>query len=248
MKLGDIMLYTSTQNNKIKELKKLNIKKYRDIENKFLIEGEHLVTEAFKNNILEEVIILEGNNFEFNILTSYVSLNVMKFISELDNPPKIIGVCKKIDNINMVGNKILMLDNVQDPGNLGTIIRSAVAFNIDMLVLSEDTVDLYNSKVIRASQGMMFSLPIIKTNLKEEIIKLKEAGYKIYSTNVKNGKSLKNVEKSEKFVIIMGNEGLGVKDELSELADEYLYIDMNSSCESLNVAVATSIILYELDK
>lgn len=242
------MLYTSTQNSKIKEYKKLNNKKYRDIENKFLIEGEHLVAEAFKNNILEEVIVLDGNTYYFDVSTSYVSTNVMKFISELDNPPKIIGVCKKLDNINIVGNKILMLDNVQDPGNLGTIIRSSVAFHIDALLLSEDTVDLYNSKVIRASQGMMFSLPIIKCNLKEQIINLKNNGYKIYSTNVKNGKSLKNVEKSEKFVIIMGNEGLGVKEELSCMADEYLYIDMDKRCESLNVAVATSIILYELDK
>ena len=242
------MLYTATQNNKIKDLKKLNIKKYRDLENKFLIEGEHLVTEAYKNNILEEIIVLEGSDYNFDVLTSYGSFNVMKFISELDNPPKIIGVCKKIDNTNIVGNKILMLDNVQDPGNLGTIIRSAVAFHIDTIILSEDTVDLYNSKVIRASQGMMFALPIIKGDLKKEVITLKENGYKVYSTNVKNGKSLKNVEKSEKFVIIMGNEGLGVQEELAKLADEYLYIDMDKKCESLNVAVATSIILYELDK
>ena len=242
------MLYTSTQNEKIKNLRKLNNKKYRDENSLFLIEGEHLVLEAYKNGYLKELLLEENTNLNINVPTNYLTRNVMKFISELDNPSNIMGVCNKLIEQEELGNKILVLDNVQDPGNLGTIIRSAVAFNIDTIILSDDTVDLYNSKVIRASQGMIFKINIVRKSLLEVIPNLKKQGYRIYTTNVKNGKSLKNVEKVSKFAIIMGNEGLGVKESISSLADDFLYIDMAKDCESLNVAVAASIILYELDK
>ena len=145
-----------------------------------------------------------------------------------------------------IGDRILILDGIQDPGNLGTIIRSSVAFNIDSIVLSKDSVDLYNSKVIRATQGMIFNINIIQKDLLEFIPLLKD--YKIYGTKVNGGKSLKNVEKVKKFAIIMGNEGQGVKKDILDMCSDYIYIDMNKSCESLNVGVATSIILYELDK
>lgn len=242
------MLYTSTQNEKIKNLRKLNNKKFRDENSLFLIEGEHLVLEAYKNGYLKELLLEENTSLSINVPTSYLTRNVMKFISELDNPSNIMGVCTKLVEQEELENKILVLDNVQDPGNLGTIIRSAVAFNIDTIILSDDTVDLYNSKVIRASQGMIFKINIVRKSLLEVIPNLKKQGYRIYATNVKNGKSLKNVEKVSKFAIIMGNEGLGVKESISSLADDFLYIDMAKECESLNVAVAASIILYELDK
>ena len=242
------MLYTSTQNGKIKELKKLNQKKVRDLKGLFLVEGEHLVLEALKKGCLIEIYVLEGYETKINVPTFYVNEVVMKFISELESYPNMIGVCKKVEASADLGNSILLLDNIQDPGNLGTIIRSASAFNINTIIASLDTVDFYNSKVVRASQGMLFHVNLIKRDLKKELLELKENGYKIYSTNVKNGKDIKKVEKSEKFAIIMGNEGSGVSDELANLADEFLYIPMSSNCESLNVAVATSIILYELDK
>ena len=241
------MLYTSTENKKIKYIKKLNKKKYRDEYNEFLIEGEHLVIEAYKCGILKELILEEGSNFNLDINTSYVTSNILKFISELDNPPKVMGICSKKQD-EEIGNKVLLLDDIQDPGNLGTIIRSSVAFNIDTIVLSTFSVDLYNSKVLRATQGMIFNINIIERDLKELIIKLKKDGYKIYGTKVNGGKSLKNVEKREKFAIIMGNEGNGVKEDILNLCSDYIYIDMNSACESLNVGVATSIILYELNK
>ena len=239
------MLYTSTNNKYIKYIKKLNQKKYRDEYNEFLIEGEHLIIEAHKKGILKELILEEGSNFKLDIKTSYVSSNVLKYISELDNPSKIIGVCSKLKE-KEVGNKILILDGIQDPGNLGTIIRSSVAFNIDTLVLSKDSVDLYNSKVIRATQGMLFNINIIERDLFNFIPSIKD--YKIYGTKVNGGKSLKLLEKTKKFAIIMGNEGQGIKKEILDMCSDYIYIDMNKTCESLNVAVATSIILYELDK
>lgn len=241
------MVYTSTDNKKIKELKKLNMKKYRDENNLFLIEGEHLVLEAYKKGVLEELLLEENTKLDLDVETSYLSKNVLKYISELDNPSNIIGVCQKIEEKEL-GNKVLVLDDIQDPGNLGTIIRSAVAFNIDTIIVSNNTVDIYNSKVIRASQGMIFNINILKRDLNEFIPEIKNNGYKIYATKVDNGKSLKGLEIENKFAIIMGNEGNGVHKNLQDLADTYLYIEMNKSCESLNVAIATSIILYELDK
>ena len=141
------MIYSSVQNEKIKEIKKLNQKKYRDETGKFLVEGEHLVLEAYKHGYLEELIVLENTDFKLDIKMSIVTNQVLKYITELETPQKILGICKKINN-NFIGNKVLMLDNIQDPGNLGTIIRSASAFNVDTIILSKDTVDLYNPKVI----------------------------------------------------------------------------------------------------
>lgn len=241
------MLYTSINNQKIKDIKKLNNKKYRDEIDKYIVEGEHLVKEAYENNVLEELILLENTKINIDIKTNYVTKNVLNYISNLDTPNGIIGICKKKKN-KLEGKRILILDDIQDPGNLGTIIRSCVAFNIDTLVLSKNTVDLYNPKVIRATQGMLFKLNIIVEDLEKIILNLKQNNYKIYSTNVKNGKSLKTIEKTGLFAIIMGNEGNGVSENINKLADDYIYIEMNKSCESLNVAVATSIILYELDK
>ena len=241
------MLYSSIENKKIKDIKKLNTRKYRDLTNLFIVEGEHLVQEAFKNGCLRELIVEENEQFKLDVPISYVTLSVLKYISELDTPSKIIGICKKLEE-KEIENKVLILDDIQDPGNLGTIIRSAVAFNIDTIILSKNTVDLYNLKVLRATQGMIFNINIIVKDIEKEVIKLKENNYKIYSTRVTSGKSIKNVETSKKFVIIVGNEGKGVKEELVFLSDEYIYIDMNDKCESLNVGVATSIILYELSR
>ena len=159
-----------------------------------------------------------------------------------------MGICEKTKEKEFLGNKVLILDDIQDPGNLGTIVRSSVAFNIDTIVLSEHTVDLYNSKVVRACQGMNFHINIIRRELIEFIKNLK-GNYQILATNLSGGKDIKNgLEKNEKLCIIMGNEGNGVRPEILALSDEYIYIKMSSLCESLNVGVATSIILYELDK
>ena len=241
------MVYSSIENKKIKEIKKLNNKKYRDLTNKFLIEGDHLVIEAYKKGYLEELILEESVIFPLDVKTSYVTKSVIKYITDLETPPNIMGICKKI-NEQEVGNKILILDDIQDPGNLGTIIRSCVAFNIDTIILSYNSVDLYNSKVIRASQGLIFHMNIIRKDLIKEIPLLKTLGYTIFGTNVINGIELKNIEKPDKFAIIMGNEGNGVSSEVNKLCDKFIYIKMNDNCESLNVGVATSVILYEFGR
>lgn len=241
------MLYTSIENKKIKSIKKLDQKKFRDETSEFVVEGDHLVMEAFKANILKEVIALEGTIIDkVDVEINYATSSVLKYISSLSTPPKVIGICKKIKE-KPLKDKILILDGIQDPGNLGTIIRSCVAFNISDIIVSPDTTDIYSPKVLRATQGMIFNVNIIKRDLGEIIYLLKNSGYTIYGTKVNGGKSVKNVEKREKFAIIMGNEGNGVKKENLDLCSEYIYIDMNNKCESLNVGVATGIILYELN-
>ena len=241
------VLYSSVDNQKIKNIKKLYTKKYRDLEGKFIIEGEHLALEAYKNNLLEELLLLDGSTFKLDVPISYVTEKVMKYISELDTPPNIIGICKKLDTKD-TGSKILILDGIQDPGNLGTIIRSSVAFNIDTILLSEKCVSIYNPKVLRATQGMIFNINILEKEIIPFIIELKSNGYKIYSTKVDGGKDIRNVDTSNKYALVMGSEGLGVSKDVLSLSDEYIYIKMNNQCESLNVGVATSIILYEFNK
>jgi TrmH family RNA methyltransferase len=235
------MHYSSVKNEKIKNLKKLNTKKYRDIEGKFLVEGKHLIMEAHKSGYLEEVFISEKEELKLNIPISSASNEVLKYISELETPT-MLGICKKKQD-KIKGNKILILDDIRDPGNLGTIIRSAVAFNVDTIIMGSECTDLYNSKVLRATEGLLFKINIVKENLTEIIPKLKKEGYFIYASTLSNQN---NLEKKSKFAIIVGNEGMGIKKEILELADSFITIPMNEACESLNVAVATSILLYEL--
>ena len=244
------MLITSLNNEKIKEYIKLKEKKYRKINNLFIIEGEHLVREAYKKGLLKELILLEGTTLDIDVDTTYVTKEIINKITDLETSPNILGICKIINNDKLVGNKYLILDNIQDPGNLGTIIRSAKAFNIDTIILSRDTVDLYNPKVVRATQGIMFHINIVITDIEYVINDLKKNGIKIFGTDVNNGmppSSIPSIDK-ENFALIMGNEGSGVKEEIKDLCDENLYIKMNNEVESLNVAVATSIILYEFNR
>ena len=239
------MYIESLSNKKIKELNKLKTKKYRDQENLFLVEGYHLVREAYNAGILKEVLVLKDVDIDFDCNIIYTTEEILKYLSDVETPQNIIGVCKKIDN-SKIGNKVVVLDDIQDPGNLGTIIRSSVAFNFDTIILSNNSVDLYNPKVIRSTQGMMFKINIIRCDLNEVIPNLKKDGYRVLATKVTGGKDVKTLEKLEKLCIIMGNEGNGVKDSILSLSDDFIYIKMNSTCESLNVGVATSIILYEL--
>ena len=239
------MIITSLNNPTIKEISKLNNKKYRDLTNTYLVEGDHLVEEAYKNNLLIKIILLEDTICNYDIEKIYVTKEVMKKLTELDTPNKIIGIVKKNTPLP-IGNKILILDNIQDPGNLGTIIRSSVAFDIDTIVLSPNTVDIYNPKVIRSTQGMIFYTNIITLELKEFINEIKTKNYTIFGTNVRNGKNIKEITLPEKFALVLGNEGQGVSKEIESLCDDNIYIKMSSKCESLNVSVATSILLYEV--
>ena len=240
------MLITSLDNLKVKKYVKLKNKKYRDIEKMYLVETNHLVEEALNHQVLVDLLVLENEQVSYNFNYTYVTKEIMKKLSNLETIPKVIGVVKMLEPSNNLGNSILLLDDIQDPGNLGTIIRSSVAFNVSTIVLDLNCVDLYNEKVIRSTQGMLFKINIMRADLKEIIANLKKDNYLILGTNVKDGVDVKNI-KVNKYALIMGNEGKGVKEELLALCDKNLYIKMNNNCESLNVSVATSILLYELN-
>ena len=240
------MVITSLSNPRIKEIIKLKEKKYRDLTNTFLVETEHLVSEAYKSQLLKTIILTEGTKNIYPELDAiYVSNEVMKKISSLESISNIVGIVNKKEE-EPIGNKVLILDDIQDPGNLGTIIRSSVAFDIDTIILSKNTVDLYNSKVLRSTQGMIFYKNIIVKDINKYIIELKDKEYRIYGTKVTGGNDIKKVTFPTKFALVVGNEGKGISKEILNLCDEYLYIKMNNNCESLNVSVATSILLYEV--
>lgn len=243
------MLITSVDNKKIKKYVSLKNSKDRKKEGLFLVEGMHMCYEAFKNNLLVDILVLENTEITFNYQgeITYITSNVMKKVSNLTNPTTVIGICKIIENNKIVGDHILILDDVSDPGNIGTIIRSANAFNIDTIILSNNTVDIYNDKVLRSTQGMIFSTNIIYGDLLDIIPKLHDNGYVILGTNVNEGIDVRNI-KTNKYALVIGNEGQGVHEEIQEMCDKNLYIKMNSTCESLNVGVATSILLYELNR
>lgn len=241
------MLITSKDNNRIKEIRKLLTKKYSLEKGLFVIEGENLIEEAIKNHMLKELYVLEGSTCNYDFNYDYVTEEVMKSISDLKSTPRLLGI-SKIYNTNHIGNKIVILDNIQDPGNAGTIIRSSVAFGADTVIFSKDSVSPYNEKVLRSTGGMIYNTNIVIGDLKEIINKIKEKHIKVVGTSLKKSKSLEELEKTEEFAIIFGNEGNGVREEILNMCDEIIRIDMNPTCESLNVGVSASIVLYHLYK
>ena len=241
------MLITSKDNNRIKEIRKLLTKKYSLEKGLFVIEGENLIEEALKNHMLKELYVLDGTTCNYDFNYDYVTEDVMKSISDLKSTPRLLGV-SKIHNTSEIGNKIVILDNIQDPGNAGTIIRSSVAFDVDTVIFSKDSVSPYNEKVLRSTGGMIYNTNIIIGDLEELIDKIKEKNIKVVGTSLKKSKSLEELEKMKEFAIIFGNEGNGVRKNILSKCDEIIRIDMNQSCESLNVGVSASIVLYHLYK
>ena len=228
------MKITSTSNDKVLAWAKLKMKKYRDIENAFLVEGDNLVREALKKGIVKEIIATYDTMFD---VPSYVvNEKIMTKLSMMVNPPSIMAVCSYILPDNIEG-RVLLLDRIQDPGNLGTIIRSAVAFNFNTIIISDDSVDVYNEKVIRATEGMIFHINIIKSDLESMIKILKRKGYKIIGTDVHGGKRVEEYRDSN-YAFVIGNEGNGMSIEIKELCDAFVYIPISTTVESLNAAVA----------
>ena len=233
------MKITSMHNDLVKFWVSLKNKKVRDKERKFIVEGDHLIDEARKNNLIEYVISCVDENAEY-----FVTIDIMVKIGYQQSISYNVAVVNFIPEDAINGN-ILILDNLQDPGNLGTIIRSATAFNINTIILSDDSVDLYNPKVVRATEGMIFNLNIIRRDLSEIIPVLKNLGYKLIGTDVKKGMDVRNIRK-ENVAIVIGNEGSGMKNKTKNMCDEFINIKMMDTCESLNAGVAASIIMYEV--
>lgn len=236
------MNLTSTNNEKVKFWEKLKIKKYRDKEKLFLIEDEHLVNIALEKNIVKEILVLEEK--KYNVPTFIVNEKIMKQLTSQVTTPKVVAVCHMLNEQNPEGN-IILLDNIQDPGNLGTIIRSASAFNFNTIILSNNSVDLYNSKVIRATEGMIFNVNVIRTDLEKFIIEYKN-NFTFITTDVNDGEDIR--EMSHKNVaLVIGNEGNGVRKEIADLCSKKINIKMNKNCESLNAGVCASILMYEVN-
>lgn len=236
------MEITSSSNEKVKAWQKLKQKKYRDLEGLFLIEDEHLINEALNHHLVKE-IITNDSSLTYPISTYYVSEHIMKLLTDQVSGAKVIGVCEKMKEKEIKGN-LIILDNIQDPGNLGTIIRSAVAFNFETLVLSSETVDIYNPKVIRATEGMLFNLNIIRTDI-VPFLKNLDSTYLKVTTDVIRGKDIKEI-KEENIALVIGNEGQGVRKEVASLCDEKVHLEMTKICESLNAGVSASILMYEV--
>ena len=227
----------SDNNQKIKDLIKLNMPKYRKELQMFIVEGPHLVNEAREANLLIEAFSIEEKEGY-----TQISEKAMKSISHTDTLVREIGLCKMI-NKNDFSDKMLLLDGIQDPGNLGSLMRSAKAFGFNTIVLGNGTCDIYNDKVIRASQGAIFKLNFIRESLEEFIPKLND--YIVYGTNVKKGISVSDCIKNKKIALVLGNEGNGISPSVDSLIENNIYIPLEN-VESLNVTVAGSILMYEL--
>ncbi len=241
------MLITSKDNNRIKEIRKLLNKKYSLEKGLFVIEGENLVEEALKNNLLKELYVLDGYECNYDFSYDNVTLDVMKSISDLKSTPRLLGV-SKISNNSIVGDRIVILDGVQDPGNAGTIIRNCVAFNVDTIIFSKDSVSPYNEKVLRSTGGMIFNTNIIISDLNKILDEIKSKNIPLIGTSLHTDNNLESLNKLDKYAVVFGNEGNGVSENILNKCDKLIKIDMNSSCESLNVGVSSGIVLYHLYK
>jgi len=215
----------------------------------FVIEGEHLLEMAIKaNNVFYILTNKYIENIDEKIYQYVVTDDILSKISINKSVPNVIAVCRYINSKIDETKNILYLDNVQDPGNVGTILRSALAFSNYNVILSDDSVNKYSEKVIQASQGALFSLNIQTSDV--AFIKfLKNSGYKIIVTILSsNSINLEDFcfKKDEKYVIVVGNEGQGIRKEIIDFADYKVFIEMQN-IDSLNVGVAASIMLYKLN-
>ena len=242
----------SVKNPKVKAWKKLLTKKERDVTGKYLIEGFHLVEEALKEQIVLEVIVNQDMEMpaHFKIEGTevvYVKDDVMKAICDTETPQGIAAVCEQqtVGMKDIKLEKLLLLDRVQDPGNLGTMIRTADAAGMDAVILGEGCADPYNPKVVRATQGSLFHLPIMKVSLAEFISELE---IPVYGTALEASVPFEQVDKADKFALLVGNEGQGVSKDLLEKTTKNLYIPIYGRSESLNVGIAAGILMYYLRK
>ena len=245
-------IITSINNPYIKEISKLKDKKYRTLNKKFIIEGVHLVKEAYSEDIILEIFTTNDNyqNDFKDIKITIVSFDIIKKLSDTTTPQDIVAVCKFKDTyIDYDKYKhILILDDVKDPGNVGTLIRTSLGFNIDAVILSENSCDIYSSKVLRSSQGAIFHIACAYKNIDCEIDIIKKHGIKVISTSLLAKTKISEIEKIENYAIILGNEANGVRKNIQEKADINVIIPIKDALESLNVAIAGAIMMYEVSK
>ena len=263
---------TSKDNELIKHIRKLKDKKYRDESNEYVVEGVKLVEEAVKENAkinkVDNAEFICGDvEFAFDELTTRtyeipthimleiaryecisVSNKIFNIITQVTNPQGIMAIIEKNAQdaqIDYTQDIIVVLDDVQDPGNLGTILRTVDSIGLNQIIVSKGTADAFNSKVVRSTMGAIFRIKIIEVeNLVQEIKKMKKHHFKLMVTSLQTKNSIYDIDFNKKIIII-GNEANGVSKEIQDMADEKAKIPMLGRTESLNASVAAGVVMYE---
>ena len=256
-------IITSTSNEKIKRVTMLvNNAKARRKEGLFAVEGLRIASEI-PEGVLEECYVSEGFAAEHEISEVFgyetdpvvVSSAVFKKMSDTQNPQGILCVCRKNEETaddflsgRRIGElRLLILEGIQDPGNLGTMIRTAEGAGFDAIIADENTVDVYNPKVTRSTMGSLFRMPVIYTqDLPAFIDDIKQSSVTVYAAHLDGEKSYREVRYGSRIAFLIGNEGAGLSDEITKKADELVRIPMQGKLESLNAAVAAALLMYSL--
>lgn len=255
-----MQMITSKDNEIIKAIRKLKDKKYRDETNSYIIEGIKMVEEAIKEKAeISKIVMceecLQSENMDKKLLYEiakfdciYVNKKVFEYITTVVNPQGIIAVIEKSSShksIHYNEDIILVLDGIQDPGNLGTILRTADSVNLKQIIVTKATADVYNPKVVRSTMGAIFRINVIEAdNLVTTLKEIKKNKYKIVATSLGAEETIYQIEYKKKAIVI-GNEANGVSKEVLEIADKKVIIPMLGKAESLNASIATGVILYE---
>ena len=254
-----MQIITSKDNENKKSIEKLKKRKYRNLNKEYIIGGIKILKEAIQeravikkiviceeclaNNIIDEKLLYEIAKYD----CLYVSKKIFEGLTDVSKPQGILAVVEKNNkkDINYNEDIIVALDGLQDPGNLGTILRTLDSANLTQVIVSKDTVDAYNPKVVRSTMGAIFRVNIVEAeNLKETLKEMKRHKYKVMCTDLTASKNIYEIDYNKKILVI-GNEANGISKELLEIADEKIIIPMLGKTESLNASVATSIIVYE---
>lgn len=251
---------TSKDNELIKHIRKLKDKKYRDESNEYVVEGVKLVEEAVKENAkIKQIIVCEDTTRTYEIPTHimleiakyeciYVSDKIFNIITQVTNPQGIMAIIEKSSQdvqIDYTQDIIVALDDVQDPGNLGTILRTVDSIGLNQIIVSKGTADAFNSKVVRSTMGAIFRIKIIEVeDLAQAIKEMRKHHFKLMVTSLQTENSIYDIDFNKKIIVI-GNEANGVSKEIQEMADEKAKIPMLGRTESLNASVATGVVLYE---
>lgn len=251
---------SSKENELIKHIKKLKDKKERDISNEYVIEGVKLLKEAITEDAKIRKVIICDDCDKTEVIPKdvmyeiakydciYVTKNIFKYISEVQEPQGILAIVEK-NNINKdidySQDIIVALNDVQDPGNLGTILRTVDSVGVTQILVSKGTADSYNPKVVRSTMGAIFRIKIIECEDLEKTLKeIRKHKFKIVVTSLQTENSIYDINYNKKIIVI-GNEAKGVEKNIQEIADEKIKIPMIGKTESLNASVATGIVLYE---
>ncbi|MGJ5712205.1 TrmH family RNA methyltransferase [Staphylococcus auricularis] len=240
---------TSPQNNKIKQANKLKKKRDRDQLGLALVEGYHLIEEAVHSDItIKQLFVVDPSRLDDAIFEAaeavfQINVKVAEALSGTVTPQGFFAVIEQPRYESTMAHQALLIDRIQDPGNLGTLIRTADAAGLDMIVLGKGSADAYQDKVIRASQGSIFHIPIVTEDLTQFIERFEGP---IFGTALDDAVPYREVDSTETFALLLGNEGQGVDPTLLEQTTQNLTIPIYGKAESLNVAIAGSILMYHL--